>query len=163
MIDIPSTTRQKGESAMSFRVRRIVTAHDALGKSVVGSDGAIESTPGKIDRAISAADIWWTPSVSADVVVRDARSEPSPGMPSQGGTLLKVLEISPGTKPVMHKTETLDYVIVIEGEVDMLLDDGAEVHMKAGDIMIQRSTLHGWANRSDRPCRIAFVLLDAKR
>jgi uncharacterized cupin superfamily protein len=64
---------------------------------------------------------------------------------------------------VMHKTETLDYVIVIEGEVDMLLDDGAEVHMKAGDIMIQRSTLHGWANRSDRPCRIAFVLLDAKR
>ena len=148
---------------MSFSIRRIVTAHDALGKSVVGGDGAIEFTPGKIDKAISAADIWWTRSEPADVAAHDARSEPSPGMPTPGGTLLKVLEISPGTKPVMHKTETLDYVIVIDGEVDMLLDDGVEVCMKAGDIMIQRGTVHGWANRCDRPCRIAFVLLDAKR
>ena len=147
---------------MSFRIRRIVTAHDAGGKSVVGSDGTIESTPGKIDKAISAADIWWTRSVPADIAAHDARNEPSPGMPTPGGTLLKVLEIAPGTKPVMHKTETLDYVIVIDGEVDMLLDDGAEVCMKAGDIMIQRGTVHGWANRRDRPCRIAFFLVYAR-
>lgn len=147
---------------MAFRIRRIVTAHDAGGKAVVSTDGYIDSARGKIDENISAADIWWTHSVPADVERHDATREASPIMPPPAGTLLKVLELSPGTKPLMHRTETLDYVIVIEGEVDMLLDDGAEVHMKAGDLMIQRATLHGWANRSDRPCRIAFVLLDAK-
>ena len=148
---------------MSFRIRRIVTAHDASGKAVVGADGYLVSSPGKIDKNISAADIWWTRSVPADVVGHDASSEPSPTMPPPQGSMLKVLELSPGTKPVMHKTETLDYVIVMQGDVDMLLEDGAEVHMKAGDLMIQRGTLHGWANRSDKLCRIAFVLLDAKR
>ena len=63
----------------------------------------------------------------------------------------------------MHKTDTLDYVFVLEGEIVMLLDDGAEVCMRAGDIMIQRGTLHGWTNRGTAPCRIAFVLVDARR
>ncbi len=148
---------------MSFRIRRVVTAHDASGKSVVGSDGVIESSPGRIDKTINAADIWWTRAVPAVVAGHDASNEPSPGMPTPGGTLLKVLEIAPGTKPAMHKTETLDYVIVMDGEVDMLLDDGAEVHVKAGELMIQRGTVHGWTNRGDRPCRIAVVLVDARR
>ncbi len=148
---------------MAFRIRRIVTAHDAGGKAVVSTDGYIDSVPGQFDENVSTADIWWTHSVPADVERHDATREPSPIMPSPSGTLLKVLELSPGAKPRMHRTETLDYVIVIDGEIDMLLDDGAEVHMKAGDLMIQRATLHGWANRSDRPCRIAFALLDAKR
>lgn len=148
---------------MSFRIRRIVTGHDASGKAVVSTDGRVESSPGKIDRNISAADLWWTRSSPADNGGHDARKEPSPGMPTPAGTVLKVIELSPGTEPVMHRTETLDYAIVMKGEVDMLLEDGAEVHMKAGDIMIQRGTLHGWTNRSEKPCRIAFVLVDAKR
>ena len=146
---------------MAFRIRRIVTARDARGKAVVQSDGYVASAPGKFDNNISAADVWWTHSVPADVAGHDAASEPSPGMPAPAGTLLKVLELLPGTKPRMHETRTLDYVIVLEGEVGMLLDDGAEVHMKAGDHMIQRGTLHGWANRSDKPCRIAFILVSA--
>ena len=146
---------------MSFCIRRIVTAHDASGKAVVSTDGTVESSPGKIDKSLSAVDIWWTRSVPADVAGHDARTEASPGMPTPGGTLLKILELAPGTQPVMHKTETLDYVIVMDGEVDMLLDDGVLVHMKAGELMIQRGTMHGWTNRSDRPCRIAFVLVDA--
>lgn len=147
---------------MAFRIRRVVTAHDAGGRAVVGTDSRIDSAPGKIDKNISAADIWWTDSMPADADGQDPIGKPSPGLPLPAGTMLKVLELSPGTKPLMHKTATLDYVIVIEGEVDMLLDDGAEVHLKAGDLMIQRATLHGWANRSDRPCRIAFVLVDAR-
>jgi len=147
---------------MSFRIRRIVTAHDASGKSVASGDGIIESSSGKIDKNISAVDIWWTRSVPADVAGHDASKEPSPGMPTPGGTLLKVLEIAPGTKPVMHKTETLDYALVLDGEIDMLLDDGVQVHMKAGDILIQRGTIHGWTNRGDKPCRMAFVLIDAR-
>ena len=147
---------------MAFRIRRVVTACGANGKAVVGSDSTIESSPGNIDKAISAADLWWTHAMPVDVEGHDASGEPSPRMPTPSGTLLKILELSPGTKPVMHKTETLDYVIVMEGEVDMLLEDGAEAHLNAGDVMIQRGTLHGWANRSDRLCRIAFVLVDAK-
>lgn len=148
---------------MAFRIRRIVTGHTASGKAIVSADGCIESVPGKIDKNLSAADIWWTRCMPADVEGHDATLEPSPIMPTPAGTLLKVLELPPGAKPLMHRTETLDYVIVMDGEVVMLLDDGAEVRMKAGDIMIQRGTLHGWANRGDRPCRIAFVLVDAKR
>jgi len=147
---------------MSSSVRRIVTAHDAGGKSVVGSDAALEFSPGRIDPSIRAVDLWWTPTVPADVATHDAQRETSPGMPTPGGTLLKVLDIAPGTKPLMHKTATLDYVFVLEGEIVMLLDDGAEVCMRAGDIMIQRGTLHGWTNRSAAPCRVAFVLVDAR-
>jgi uncharacterized cupin superfamily protein len=59
----------------------------------------------------------------------------------------------------MHKTRSIDYAIVIEGEIDMLLDD-SEVHLAAGDVLIQQGTNHAWINRSDRNCRIAFVLID---
>jgi quercetin dioxygenase-like cupin family protein len=61
--------------------------------------------------------------------------------------------------PFMHRTETLDYAIVLEGEIDMLLDD-EDVHLKAGDVVIQRGTNHAWANRYDKVCRVAFVLID---
>lgn len=147
---------------MAFRIRRVVTAHDANGKAVVASDAAVESSPGNIDKNISGADLWWTHCIPADLAGHDASREPTPRMPTANGTLLKVLELSPGTKPVMHKTETLDYAIVMEGEVEMLLEDGAEVHLEAGDVLIQRGTLHGWANRSNKPCRIAFLLVSAR-
>ncbi len=146
---------------MAFRIRRVVTAHDENGNAVVASDATLESSPGNIDRNISTADLWWTHTMPVDVKQHDASHEPSPRMPTSKGTLLKVLELSPGTKPVMHKTDTLDYAVVMEGEVDMLLDGAAEVHLEAGDILIQRATLHGWANRSDKPCRIAFLLVSA--
>ena len=148
---------------MAFRIRRIVTGHDVNGKAVVSAESYIESTPGKIDTNISAADIWSTNSMPPDLYGQDPIQKSLPTTPPPAGTMLKVLELSPGTKPLMHKTETLDYVIVIEGEVYMLLDDCAEVHMRAGDLMIQRATLHGWANRSDKPCRIAFVLVSTKQ
>jgi oxalate decarboxylase/phosphoglucose isomerase-like protein (cupin superfamily) len=61
--------------------------------------------------------------------------------------------------PFMHRTKTLDYAIVLDGEVVLVLDDG-EVSMKAGDVCIQRATNHVWSNRSDKPCRIAFILID---
>ncbi len=147
---------------MAFRIRRVVTAHDANGKAVVASDAAVESSPGNIDPNISGADVWWTHSMPADAA-HDASREATPRMPTASGTLLKVLELSPGTKPLMHKTETLDYAIVMEGDVVMLLEEGREVTLKAGDVLIQRGTIHGWANRSTRPCRIAFFLVSARR
>lgn len=61
----------------------------------------------------------------------------------------------------MHRTETIDYGIVLEGELVLIMDEG-ETTVRAGDIVIQRGTNHGWANRSDRNCRIAFILVDGK-
>jgi uncharacterized cupin superfamily protein len=61
----------------------------------------------------------------------------------------------------MHKTRSVDYAVVMEGEIDMILDDG-EVHLASGDVMVQQGTDHAWVNRGERPCRIAFVLIDAK-
>jgi quercetin dioxygenase-like cupin family protein len=146
---------------MAFRIRRIVTGHDGAGKAVVTTDEIIESTPGKIDRTISAADIWATASTPPDLDGADPLGGHLPTTPATGGTMLKLLELPPGAKPLMHKTATLDYVIVLAGEVVMLLDDGVEVEMKAGDLMIQRATVHGWGNRGAEPCRIAFVLVGA--
>src|SRR5690606_39802083 len=63
----------------------------------------------------------------------------------------------------MHRTDTIDYALVLEGECVMLLDDGEEVALSAGDILIQRGTWHGWANRSDKPCTLAFILIGATK
>ncbi len=67
----------------------------------------------------------------------------------------------PPRHPMMHRTRTLDYAIVISGEIDMLLDDG-EVHLKAGDVVVQQATNHAWVNRGKEPCRIAFILMDSQ-
>src|SRR3954462_10290664 len=63
--------------------------------------------------------------------------------------------------PFMHRTETIDYAVVLEGEVVMLLDD-EDVHLKAGDVVIQRGTNHAWSNRSDKPCKMLYVLIDGE-
>jgi mannose-6-phosphate isomerase-like protein (cupin superfamily) len=67
----------------------------------------------------------------------------------------------PPRHPLMHRTRTIDYAIIMAGEIDMLLDD-TEIHFKAGDVLIQQGTNHAWVNRGSEPCRIAFVLIDAK-
>lgn len=66
-----------------------------------------------------------------------------------------------GRHPLMHRTETLDYAVILEGELTMLLDEG-EVTLKTGDVLIQRGTNHAWVNRSNKVCRILFVLIDGK-
>jgi quercetin dioxygenase-like cupin family protein len=72
-----------------------------------------------------------------------------------------MMEFQPGNEAHLHRTDTIDYVICIEGEIDMLLDERQFITMKAGDVLIQRGTNHAWANRSNKPCRLAVVLLDA--
>ena len=64
--------------------------------------------------------------------------------------------------PFMHRTETIDYAVVLSGEVDMQLDDGTEVHLRAGDVLVQRGTIHNWINRGTAPCVMAFTLIEAK-
>lgn len=147
---------------MSFKIRRIVTSHNAQGKAIVGSDELVESKPGVMDKNLQNAFLWATESMPADASA-DPRGKKVELSPGPNGTIFRVLDLPPGAPAHMHKTETVDYVIVTQGECDMILDDGAEVHMSAGDVMIQRATWHGWVNRGSTPCRIFFVLIDGRK
>ena len=147
---------------MTLNIRRIVTGHDETGKAVVEKDDMMTNV--KLMRSgNSAATLWVTDDAPAEVeggedpAYRDMDIEP----PARG-TVFRILEVVPGKKAFMHRTDTVDYVIVISGECVMLLDEGEEVAMRAGDVMVQRATWHGWANRSDAPCQIGFVLVGGK-
>jgi len=123
---------------MTLEVRRVVTDHDDEGRSLVAIDercsNAISRRPGH------QSCVAWT---------------------GPDGTIFRVVEYQPGVAPRMHRTETIDYVIVLEGEIEMDMDQST-VKLKAGDVMVQRGTNHAWANRSDKRARVAFVLIDAK-
>jgi quercetin dioxygenase-like cupin family protein len=81
--------------------------------------------------------------------------------PPANGSRFTMMEFQPGNAAHLHRTDTVDYVICVTGEIDMFLDDTQFITLRAGDVLIQRGTYHAWANRSDKPCRIAVVLLDA--
>src|ERR1700731_4827809 len=83
------------------------------------------------------------------------------GTTLDNGTVFRILELAPGVSPRNHRTDSIDYAIVTSGEVDMELDD-TKVHLKAGDVLVQRGTIHNWVNRGTEPCVIAFVLIAAK-
>jgi quercetin dioxygenase-like cupin family protein len=145
---------------MPTKVRRVVTVNDAKGKAVVASDQVIESQPGRRGGSVHVCNLWTTGGAPAALNGADPLEKPIPMLPVKDGYTFRFMEIGPGTEPHMHRTETLDYIIVFEGELDMFLDDGAKVHMKEGDIMIQRGTMHGWANPGSKPCRFATVIID---
>lgn len=147
---------------MAMEVRRVVTTNDESGKSVVLIDGV---TPYRASRrrGHDSRLVWTTaggepPNTgNEDAGAREVGRPPPPG-----GTIFRVLEIQPDQELEMHTTDTIDYVVIIEGELYAVLDD-TEVLLKAGDCLVQRGTRHGWNNRSDRACRLAAVLIDAAR
>ncbi len=146
---------------MAFEIRRIVTAHAANGKSTVGSDSVVRSQPGSMQPAISIANLWINETLPPELNGPDPTAKPFPMLPSNAGAVFRILELQPGTPPHMHKTATIDYVVVTEGVLTMLLDDGTELTLKPHDVLVQRATVHGWANRGDVPCRFATVVIDA--
>ena len=143
-----------------MKIRRILTGHDASGRSMVGSDSLIDSQPGKMQPAIAIANLWLN-SLPPRLDGADPAQGDFPMLPSNGGAVFRILELMPGTPPHMHKTETIDYIVVLAGTLGMLLDDGTELTMEPHDVMIQRGTVHGWANRGSEPCRFATVVIDA--
>jgi mannose-6-phosphate isomerase-like protein (cupin superfamily) len=168
-------------------IRRVVTGHDANGKAVVVSDSTASNVVTSEHRPGGRTNLWRTTSAPANYGGdRDEAEAKFDVEPPPSGANFRISEFPPedpeimagldGAKafaevgaahrivegarhPFMHRTETVDYAIVLEGEIDMLLDD-EDVHLKAGDVIIQRGTNHAWANRYDRLCRIAFVLID---
>jgi quercetin dioxygenase-like cupin family protein len=84
------------------------------------------------------------------------------GTTHENGTVFRILELQPGNTPRIHRTDSLDYAVIMKGEIDMELETGDITHLKAGDVIVQRGTVHNWINRGTEPCVIAFVLIAAK-
>ncbi len=149
--------------------RRVVTGHDASGKSVVLSDGQPPQHHPMRGAGVGADffEMWSTPEAVPQLTSVESR-EPNEReftiMPATGH-LIRIIDIYPpnagGKRTVMHRTRTLDYVVVIEGEVVLVLDD-SEVVLKKSDVVVQRGTNHAWENRSDRVARMAFFHIDAE-
>src|SRR5688572_29003086 len=145
-------------------IRRVVTGHDAKGVAKILSDGP--ATNVRSSRPGSASTLMWstfeTPAdISVGEDVEDLGARVLGTAPPENGTRFTINDIPPGRPGVMHRTEALDYAIVLAGEVEMVMDDSS-VLLKAGDVVIQRGTNHAWVNKGSEPARIAFVLIDAE-
>jgi quercetin dioxygenase-like cupin family protein len=146
---------------VAFTVRRIVTGHSAAGKSTVTSDETMASVPGRFDDRVGRYDPWRTDGMPPVLDGPDPTKNTNSVMPSPNGTIFRILEIPPGNDTTKHKTDTVDYYVILKGELYMTLDEG-EVLCRTGDVIVQRSTNHGWDNRSNAPAMFAEVLIDAK-
>jgi len=145
---------------MSVTVRRVVTGHDASGKSIFISDGP---APQFHDRP-NFVELWNTAGAPAPIGAVpgvEPNDRPLQIGPPALGSIVRVNEMPPGNRSPMHRTKTLDYGIVLEGEVHLILED-SETVLSPGDVVIQRGTNHAWENRTDKPARMVFILVDAE-
>jgi mannose-6-phosphate isomerase-like protein (cupin superfamily) len=176
---------------MNTSVRRVVTV-DVAGRGVISADAPAPAVH-DLGGGMSVVDLWKTRQTPCDLGQRDDAPEAGALSltPPPGGSVFRIANFPPesaqGTSAadakrmfetmgaaetstadanarsaLMHRTDTIDYGIVLEGEISMLVDDG-EVQLRAGDVVIQRAANHGWVNRSGRYCRMAFVLIDARK
>jgi quercetin dioxygenase-like cupin family protein len=146
---------------MSLTVRRVVTGHDENGRAIVSIDetfkNVVQTRPGA-----HAAVIWTSEGFPVDNDESADTSGRKIGISTiHNGTVFRVVSFGPGVTPRNHRTDTIDYATVISGEIDMELD-GTSVHLKAGDVLVQRGTSHNWVNKGTAPCVIAFALIAAK-
>ena len=145
---------------MALRVRRVITGHDPSGRAVVKIDEVathvFSGRPGA-----TACNVWTTEGFPVDNDGADDWGLRKAGTTLPNGTIFRVIEFAPGLAARNHRTDSIDYIVVMSGEIDMELDDSA-VHLKAGDVMVQRGTIHNWVNRGTGPCVLAVVLVDAQ-
>jgi quercetin dioxygenase-like cupin family protein len=145
-------------------IRRVITGHDRKSIAKVIREG--EATNTKNPRpGVCSTLMWSTDCMPADIAVgedvEDMGARILGTAPPENGTRFIVMEFAPGIASEMHRTETIDYIAVLDGEIDMDMDDST-VKLRAGDIMVQRGTNHAWVNRGAVPARLAIVLVDAK-
>jgi quercetin dioxygenase-like cupin family protein len=143
-------------------IRRIVTGYDRDGKSIITMDGPAPNRNVRPHGTVSTV-IWGTDETPCEIRTdEDFGARDNVVQPPPRGSWFRIVEFPAGGPGRMHRTDTVDYVICMAGEIDMEMDDGLTVHMKAGDVMVQQGTNHSWINRGDVTCRIAFGLLDGK-
>ncbi len=174
---------------MARPMRRVVTGHNAEGKSVILMDGPsphaleVEGMPG-----LALVNLWVTDRAPAsNAGLTDAAARPVVLEPPARGTIFRVVDFPPdkgmagkvdrgksfaamgaghamdrsdARHPGMHKTNTVDYALVLDGEIWALMDEG-ETLLRAGDSLVQRGTNHAWSNRGNQPCLVVFILVSA--
>jgi uncharacterized cupin superfamily protein len=152
---------------MTLTVRRIVTGHDANGKAVVASDERLTAVSRRIGANITGCEIWSTDSMpvdnsaAADAAQRAGFVKRYNYVGTGQGTVIRITEWAPGHARFTHRTETVDYAILLSGEIDLELENDEVVHLKPGDVVVQRGTTHTWVNRGSVPAVTAFILIDA--
>lgn len=155
---------------MTFQVRRVVLANDERGRATVVSDESIPVVSRGVGKAIEGAEMWSTDAMPVDnspgadasqrkgfIKVHNDYNYVGSGQ----GTTFRITEWLPGHDRFTHRTQTVDYDVVLSGEIDVELEGGETVHLKAGDAIIMRGCTHTWMNRSDKPAVTAFMLIDA--
>jgi hypothetical protein len=176
-------------TAHASDIRRVVTAVDDNDRAVVAFDSRMTLEPGPF--GLASTNLWLTDSYPAGFSVKDDPATRPIGIsPPDNGTKFRVVEFPPldpateakmgadflmktvGDKapargrpvshPLMHRTRSVDYAVVLSGEIEMMLD-ATSVHLKPGDVVVQQATNHAWVNRGTQPCRILFVLMDSKQ
>jgi len=173
---------------MAYQIRRVITAHNEEGRSVISDDGIAQNAQEMTGMTgLMVTDLWETTTMPADnsgsddAAARPIRHEPLPN-----GTLLRTVEFPPdkdwkgsadaqkafesiggghtrdqsSDDPLMHKSDTVDYIIILKGEIYAVMEED-ETLLKEGDVLIQRGTNHSWHNRSDEPCLLAAILIDS--
>ena len=140
--------------------RRVVTGHDEHGFSVFASDGPVPVARAAPDGALFY-EVWGTDASPAPISADEP--DPTAGVlrvpPAPNGTKIRVNEFPPGVVSPVHRTQSVDYGIVLSGEVVLVLDD-SETLLRPGDVVVQRGTSHRWENRSAETARMAFILVD---
>jgi quercetin dioxygenase-like cupin family protein len=147
---------------MSAVPRRIVTGHDDAGRSVFTSDGPVPAVWGPPGTS-QFVEIYATTAAPAPIAATEPEPTDAPLIvaPPPQGTVFRINVMAPGMVATMHRTESVDFAMVLEGEVVLVLDEGETV-MRPGDTVVQRGTSHGWENRGDVTCRMLFVLVDGE-
>ena len=143
---------------MTLKLRRVVTGHDASGKAIVTIDEICQ--PVSPREGVSASVVWTSEGFPVDNNGSADEAKRATGTTHDNGTVFRVIEFAAGNSGRNHRTDSIDYACILSGEIDMDLD-GTNVHMKAGDVIVQRGTIHNWINRGAEPCVIAFVLIAA--
>ena len=189
MLTLLPTSAALVTTAMASDIRRVVTGLDSNNKAIVLFDSQIPLAPGPY--GITSLNLWITDSYPAGFSFKDDPATRPIGIsPPDNGTKFRVVEFPPldaaaeakmepnflqkavgagapnrglpVTHPLMHRTRSVDYAVILSGEIEMMLDD-AVVRLKPGDVVVQQATNHAWVNRGTVPCRILFVLMDAKQ
>jgi len=150
--------------ASASDIRRVVTGLDASDRSMAMLDSHVPLTDIQPDLSLSA--LWVTDTFPISLSKTDTKEKVIGISPPENGTQFGVVEFQPIDKanpapPIWHRTRTVDYVVVISGEIDLMLDESV-VHLRAGDTVVQQATNHAWVNHGKEICRLLFVVMDSK-